>query len=120
MRHRERGVTFIGWVFLLTPMALVLYAGIRLTPVYLEYMKIARTLDQVSKDFAGDQLDPRNMRSAIERHFDIEDVHVIGKNDVTITKDGDGYNVEANYIDTAPFIANVSLQVEFDKVARVE
>ena len=40
MRQNERGVTFLGWVILLLPAALVLYAGIRLTPVYLEYMKV--------------------------------------------------------------------------------
>ena len=48
MRHRERGVTFLGWVVLLLPVALIVYAGIRLTPVYLEYMKIARSLEQVA------------------------------------------------------------------------
>ena len=53
MRHRERGVTFLGWVVILLPVALVLYAGIRLTPVYLEYMKVARTLEQVQRRVQG-------------------------------------------------------------------
>jgi len=68
MRHRERGVTFLGWIVLLIPVALVLYAGIRLTPVYLEYMKIARTLEQVSEENQGETVDPRALRGAIEAH----------------------------------------------------
>ena len=43
--RRERGVTLIGWLVLLTPLAICLYAGLRLAPVYLNYMKVSHTLD---------------------------------------------------------------------------
>lgn len=123
MRHRERGVTFLGWLFLLMPMALVLYAGIRLTPIYLEYMKIARTLEQVSEEFKGEQTDMGALRTAIERRFNIESVTVLNPRDanhIRIRKEGSGLMVQAAYIDTAPFISNVSLQVEFNKVVKIE
>ena len=32
MRKYQRGVTFIGWIILMIPIAIVFYAGIRLTP----------------------------------------------------------------------------------------
>ena len=120
MRYREGGVTFLGWLVILVPVALVLYAGIRLVPVYLEYMKIARTLEQVSTESVGDVGDPRLLRAAIERRFDVEDVHVITKDDIKITKEGSGYRVEAAYEAVAPFISNVDLLVTFDKVVVVD
>jgi hypothetical protein len=120
MRYREGGVTFLGWLVILVPVALVLYAGIRLVPVYLEYMKIARTLEQVSTESVGDVADPRTLRYAIERRFDVEDVHVITKDDIKITKEGSGYRVEAAYEAVAPFISNVDLLVTFDKVVVVD
>lgn len=123
MRHRERGVTFLGWLFLLMPMALVLYAGIRLTPIYLEYMKIARTLEQVSEEFKGEQVEVIQLRNAIERRFDIESVTVLNPRDashVRIRKEGSGQTVSVSYTDRAPFIGNVSLQVEFNKVVKIE
>jgi hypothetical protein len=120
MRHRERGVTFLGWIFILIPVGMVLYAGIRLTPKYLEYMKINRTLEQVRDEYKGDQIEARLLRAAIERRFDIEDVRVIKKDDVKITRKGTGYTVEATYYDTVPFIANVSLLVDFSKVVTIE
>lgn len=120
MRQRERGVTFLGWVVLLIPVGLMLYAGIRLTPVFLEYMKIASTLEQVSEEFKGDPTDARAIRVAIERRFDIEDVRVIDRNDIKIRKEGSGYVLQANYLDTVPFIANIALTVEFDKTVQIE
>lgn len=123
MRRHERGVTFLGWVIILVPIAVVFYAGIRLTPVYLEYMKIARTLDQVAGELKGDQADAQTIRSAIERRFDIEDVTVMTVRDadkLKITKEGTGYKVEAKYQATAPYFSNVSLLVEFDKIVQIE
>ena len=45
MRAHQHGITFIGWLFLLVPIAIVAYAGIRIAPVYLNYMKVSRSLD---------------------------------------------------------------------------
>ena len=38
--RKQRGVTMIGWIFLLVPVAIVLYAGIRVGPEYLNYYKV--------------------------------------------------------------------------------
>ena len=51
MRREQRGVTTIGWLVLLMPFAVVIYAGIRLAPIYLNYMNVARTLTQVSSEY---------------------------------------------------------------------
>ena len=40
MMRKQRGVTMIGWIFLLVPVAIVLYAGIRVAPEYLNYYKV--------------------------------------------------------------------------------
>jgi hypothetical protein len=95
-----------GWV----------YAGIRLVPKYLEYMRVAETLEQVRDEFDSNPGSTEFMiRKAIERRFDIEMVEVITSNDIEITRDGGAFNVRASYEDTVPLISNVSFLVEFDK-----
>ena len=49
-RNRQLGVTALGWLILLTPFAIVFYAGIRLAPVYLNYMKVAKAIDQAGNE----------------------------------------------------------------------
>jgi hypothetical protein len=120
MRYRESGVTFLGWIVILVPVALVLYACMRLMPVYLEHMKIARTLEQVGSESAGENVELRSLRYSIERRFDIEDVHVITANDVKITKEAAGYTLQASYEATAPYISNIYLLVAFDKVVVIK
>ena len=114
MRFRQRGITFIGWLILLTPMAVVGYAAVRLAPVYLNYMKVVRALNLVVSD-AGGNPDPKSIRTTIDKHFEIDMVDYPTAKDIKVTKNGTGWDVEASYDDEAPLFANISLHVVVDK-----
>jgi hypothetical protein len=116
MHTKQRGVTLIGWIFLLIPLAILVYAGIRLAPVYLNYMKVARTLDQVKSEFKpGDAGNRQAIVTSIERHFNIESVDYPTVKDLKISRDGQSWIVEAAYDDQAPLFSNMFILVTFDK-----
>ena len=48
--RKQRGVTMIGWIFLLIPVAIVVYAGIRVGPVYYEYFKLTSAIESTAKE----------------------------------------------------------------------
>jgi len=119
MQKHQRGMTFIGLLCVLALAGVVVYAGVRLTPVYLNYMKIARTLDAVANEVKGDNPDPQAIRGLIDGHFNIEDPSVVTVKDIEITKTEDGVEMHVAYDDTVPYVANVSLSVHFDKTVKV-
>ena len=121
MRSRQRGITLIGWVILLAPLAVVVYAAIRLTPVYLNYMKVARSLEQVSTEFkdGGEGTNAAAIQNALGKHLDIESVDYPTLKDIKITKDGRGWRIQAAYDDQAPLFSNVFVLVTFDKSVHV-
>ena len=55
MTRRQRGVTTIGWIFLLVPVALVFYAGIRVGPEYLNYYKVVTALKETASKLKSDE-----------------------------------------------------------------
>jgi hypothetical protein len=116
MHARQRGVTAIGWLVLLIPFAIVIYAGIRLAPVYLNYMKVARTLNELTDQYRTGGETPEGIRSAIEKHFMIDEVDYPTIQEISITRDDQGWHVEAAYDDQAPLFAGITLQVQFDKI----
>ena len=117
--RRQRGVTFLGWLFLLLPVAVVVYAGIRLTPVYLNYMRVARSVEETASSFGnGESGDVRSIRNTLERHFEVDSIDFPNVNDVTIKRNGGSWVIEAKYEDVAPLFANVSLVIDFDKVVQ--
>jgi hypothetical protein len=119
MRNHQKGMTFIGLLCILALAGVVVYAGIRLAPLYLNYMKIARTLESVATEVKGDNPDPAAMRVSIDRHFNIEDPTGVTTKDIEITKDEGGVQMHVAYDDSVPYLGNVSLTAHFEKTVKV-
>jgi len=119
MRSRQRGATFLGMVTIIAILGFALYAGIRLTPLYLEYMAVVRALEQTAKEFSDGPASPQELRRSLDRRWTIEDIHSIETKEIEITKAGNGFSMRAWYRAEAPFVANVSLVADFDKTVNV-
>jgi hypothetical protein len=115
MKQRQRGATFLGMVTILVILGAGLYAGIRLVPVFLEYTKVARALEQVRDEHAAIDTNPQMIRNSLERRWDVEDIKSIGWKEIEIKKTNEGYDVKAIYNVEQPFVANVYLLAKFDK-----
>jgi hypothetical protein len=120
MRSKQTGVTLIGWLILLTPMAICGYAGIRLAPVYLNYMKVAKTLNSVKTELKeGGATNLEQVRRAIDNHLNIEGIDFPDIKDFKITRNGRSWTITAAYDDQAPMFANVFILVSFDKTVTI-
>jgi hypothetical protein len=117
--HRQRGATFIGMVTIIAILGLGLYAGIRLVPLYLEYMSVIRSMEQVSAEFGGQPTNANALRIALGKRWDIEDIQSLDAKDIEINKEGNEFVMDAVYRAEAPFVANVSLVVDFDKTVSI-
>ena len=118
MHYTQRGITMLGLLILVTFLGLFVYAGIRLVPVYLEYMNIAKTLESLKSETGG-AASAAVIRSILGKRFDVSYITSLAANDVEITKDGEAFTVRAAYDATAPFVGNVDFVVHFDKTVRV-
>jgi len=114
-KARQAGMTTLGLIILAVFIGLFAFAALRLTPVYLNYMKVAGVIDGVRDEFDGQTTSRAAIRSSISRRFDVDSVGVISAKNVSVTKVDGGFEVRADYEHTAPFIANVSFMVHFDK-----
>jgi hypothetical protein len=118
MRSRQRGATLLGMVTIIAILGFALYAGIRLTPLYLEYMAVARALEQTAKEESG-ATSPQTLRNSLDRRWTIETIDSIQPKDIEIKKSGSGFTMRAWYRAEVPFISNVSLVADFDKTVKV-
>ncbi len=114
-QSRQAGVTTVGFLILAVFIGLFAFAGMRLSPVYLNYMKITGVLDGVYKEFDSQNPSRASIQRSIVRRFDVESVSVITARDIKIVNESGGFRIEAVYDHMAPFIGNVSFSVHFDK-----
>ena len=119
MNQRQRGATFLGMVTILVILGAALYAGIRLVPVFLEYTKVARALEQVRDEYGTVDANPALIRRSLERRWDVEDIRSIGWKEVEIKRTTEGFDMHAVYDVEQPFVANVYLLAKFDKLVTI-
>jgi hypothetical protein len=120
MRSRQAGVTFIGWIVLLIPIAIVGFAGIKLFPLYMNQLKVSKALEQVAATRHGDNFSPQLVRVELEKHFDIDSVDQPALEDVVVERQGDQWVMVADYDATTSLFGNISLVVHFNKRVVVE
>ena len=111
----ERGMTTFGFLILVSFIGLFVFAAIRLTPVYLNYVKVAGVLDGVYDEFNNQNPTRGAIRTSINRRFEVESVSVISGREIKVKADSGGFLVVAEYDHTTPFIANINFTVRFDK-----
>jgi hypothetical protein len=108
-------MTTLGFLIMVAFLGLFAFAGIRLTPVYLNYMKVAGVLNGVLEEFDSQNASRSAILTSISRRFDVESVSVINSRDIKVTNENGGYAVEVKYDHTTPYIANVYFTVRFEK-----
>ncbi len=98
MRSRQAGLTFIGWVVLLIPLAIVVFAGIKLAPLYMTHFKVAKAVQQVADENRGEEtISPVVVRGQLEKRFDIESIDEPTVDDVVVEREGANWVVTADY-----------------------
>ncbi len=119
MQKRQAGMTTLGLIILVSFIGLFAFGFIRLTPVYLNYFKVANVVEGARTEFDGKGATAGAIRTYVQRRFDIESVSEIRARDIKVVTVDGGFEVQAQYSHKAPFIANVSFVVDFDKRAKV-
>jgi Flp pilus assembly protein TadG len=121
MRSRQSGITFIGWVVLLLPVAIVVFAGIKVSTIYMNHYKVAKVLDQTARNIGtAGTITPATVRNEIERRFDIEGIETPALDDVVIERDGDNWVIVAEYNRETSLFGNLNLLIRFNKRAVVQ
>jgi hypothetical protein len=113
--RRQAGMTTLGMAILALFVGLFAFGAIRLTPVYLNYMKVTSVVSGVYEEYDGTNPTRTAIRQSIARRFDIDSVGVIKAKDVEVKTVDGGFEVAAVYSHKSPFIGNISFVVDFDR-----
>jgi len=119
-RDRQRGITFIGLVILAVLVGIVAFAGMKVTPMYINNMRLSRVLESTAAELnqqggASNQ----SIQYALAKRFSIEDV-TLPKDAIKIAPSKNGWSVRIQYENRAPYIADIWLVVVFDKSVEIK
>jgi hypothetical protein len=117
-RHRQRGITVLGFLVLAAAFGVIGLAGIKVTPMYIKNMRLSRVLQDAQTELAGKSPNPASIRNEIYKRFSIEDINLPNEN-VKIVQSKNGYTVRIQYENRVPYIADIWLLIVFDKQVEI-
>ena len=112
--NRQRGMTFIGLVLLIAMGLFVVMVGMKLTPAYVEYFTIKKTLKKISQEPGFATMSRRDIMDIYTKASMIDEVGDVNAKDLVVGKNAAGQNtVSIDYQKVIPIIANVSVLIDF-------
>jgi hypothetical protein len=114
LARKQRGVGFVGMIFVATGIILVAILGMQLIPSYIRYAQ----LNQIFKTMANDP-DMRDasimqIKSSFGKRAEINNIRDVTGEDIEITKSNGTLSLSASYSVRIPLVANASLVLEFN------
>lgn len=119
MKRRQAGMTLISWMAVFAIVGILAVAALKLFPVYMEHLSVNSSMDSLVSDQGLRGAGPGELREALARRLDINDVKRVKREDITIQRDGSIYRVNVAYEVVVPFVYNVSFLVSFDDTVEV-
>jgi hypothetical protein len=114
-RKDQRGLGFVGAVFIFGLIGFFAIITIKTAPLYLNEMKVKRAIHQTAVDPENANMEPFDLRRRLQRRWDVEDIVMLQPKDVAIEPMKDGrrafvYDYEAR----TNLFYNIYLVIKFN------
>ena len=117
-RHSQAGMTALGFLILAVLIGVVAFAVMKVTPFYINNMRMNTILEDVQRELKGGSVTPAAIRNELSRRFSVEDVD-LNIDALKITQSKNGYTLRVQYDSRASYIANMYLVVAYDKQVEI-
>lgn len=117
--YKQRGMGMWGWMGMIVLFGFLALVGMKLVPVYIQSMTVAKVLEQVGEDreFAGASAGV--IREAIMKRLSINDVDQVKREHIKIEAVRGGSQITLNYEVRVPLFYNLSAVATFENESLV-
>ena len=113
MKH-QRGVTFIGMIFIAGLIIIGAIIALKLVPAYIEYATVVQHLREIAQSPEARGGSPRDIQRLFGKRAQIDDIKAINANDIEVTRDGDSVVLSASYQTKVRLFGNLSACIDFE------
>jgi hypothetical protein len=111
--NRQRGVTFIGMVFIAGLIVFAAIIGLKLIPAYIEYATVVNILREIAHSPDARSATPRDIQTSYRKRAQIDNIEVVRPDEIEIEKDGDQVVLRANYSTKIKLFGNLNACIDF-------
>lgn len=120
LHTKQKGLTLIGWIFVLAVGLFFLLLALSIMPSYIRYQTIASVMDTMVDEAAFSKASPKKIKGSFERRIDINGVYDFDMTTLTVTRSMKGMmEMTLEYQDLKPMVGNVEALITFKKTVQL-
>ncbi|MBT8112981.1 MAG: DUF4845 domain-containing protein [Gammaproteobacteria bacterium] len=113
--YKQRGATFVFWVFFLALIGFLLMIGIKLFPVYYKGFTTQKIVEDIAVEMQGKKPTKKQLWQSIDKRININSVYGVDKNHFVFERNKDAIDFGLDYEVRIPIIANLDAIAKFDQ-----
>ncbi len=117
--RKQKGLSIIGFLFMLVLLLFTVFIGLRIGPIYLEYFAVVSAMDGVAEERGSARLLPQEIRRKVLDRLYISYTYdnVLEKNIKVIRRNG--IQLRVTYEVRKPLFGNLDVVASFDRMVRL-
>ena len=117
---KQRGLSYLAWLIILSMAGVMVITGIKLTPVYIQYYTVAKILEQMQTEAALKGALKSEILDSFQKRLNVSQVNLPKKSyKISKIQDKNGYLLEVEYEERRPLFGNLSIVASFKRSAEV-
>lgn len=111
---RQRGVTFVGMIFIAGLIILGAIIALKLVPAYIEYATVVQHLREIARSPDARGGSPRDIHVMFSKRAQIDDIRAVTAEDIEVVREGDSVVLTASYQTKVKLFGNLSACIDFE------
>ena len=111
--HRQKGLSFVGWMAVVAIFGLLILSFFRVFPIYNEYFTIQSVLAGIVKAEKVDFKSKRAIWVSLEKRLAVNEIYSIKSENVTISRKDGKTTITISYRTQRPYIGNLFIGGNF-------
>lgn len=115
-RKKQRGMSFLGWVSVLSIVILAFVSGVKLVPVYVEFYSVQSLMEKIAADPSISATNTQGLRGKLDDHLNINGMYTIKREHFSVQAQTDNKNAKALVVDyevRKPWLGNIDFLMTF-------
>lgn len=113
MQSQQRGLSMIGFLFVILVLFFVVTLAMKLVPAYIEYFAVEKILATMGKNTGIISSSNAEIREEFRKRAGVDDVTAVTPTDIVIDRRGGTTVISTDYEFRTPLVGNVSLVADF-------
>jgi len=110
---KQQGLTFIGLIFILALIGMIVLSALKVFPVYMEHFSVQTSVETLADNPEIKNMSVRKIRTLLNKKFNMNAVTSVNAGDAKIRKSGREIVFSLDYEVRKEYIGNVDIVLSF-------